>query len=76
MGRPRASVSEFVYSEPFGSLEGDWTFDALNAYLARPTEVVPGTRMNFGGLTDPQKRANLIAFLRTLSDNPVPLPTP
>ena len=76
VGRPRASVSEFVYSEAFASLEGNWTFDALNAYLARPTEVVPGTSMNFGGMADPQKRANLIAFLRTLSDNPPPLPTP
>ncbi len=76
VGRARASVSDFAYSEAFGSLEGDWTFDALNAFLARPTEVIPGMRMNFGGIADPRKRANLIAFLRTLSDNPRPLPMP
>ncbi len=76
VGRPRGSVSDFAYSQAFSTLDGDWTFDALNEFLARPTEVIPGNKMNVRGMLDPQKRANLIAFLRTLSDNPVPLPTP
>ena len=76
VGRPRGSVSDFAYSQAFSTLDGDWTFDALNEFLARPTEVIPGNKMNVRGMVDPQKRANLIAFLRTLSDNPVPLPTP
>jgi cytochrome c len=76
VGRTRGSVSDFAYSQAFSALDGDWTFDALNEFLARPTEVIPGNKMKFRGMVDPQKRANLIVFLRTLSDNPVPLPTP
>jgi len=74
VGRPMARVSEFDYSPAFAALEGIWTYDALNQFLARPFETVPGTKMNFLGEPDPQKRANLIAYLRTLSDDPLPLP--
>ena len=63
VGRPRGSVTDFAYSEAFNALCGDWTIDALNEFLARPAEIVPGTSMNYRGLTEPQKRANLIAFL-------------
>ena len=76
VGRAKGSVSDFAYSQSFSMLDGDWTFDTLNEFLARPTEVIPGNTMKFRGMGNPQKRANLIAFLRTLSDNPVPLPTP
>lgn len=74
VGRSKASAREYDYSPAFTTLKGDWTFEALNRFLARPFEVVPGTKMEFFGEEDPQKRANLIAYLRTLSDNPVPLP--
>ena len=77
VGHPRASAENFDYSPAFAALEGGWTYEALNEFMARPSEVIPGTRMGaygFSGVMDPQKRANLIAFLRTLSDDPVPLP--
>lgn len=77
VGRPKANAEEFDYSRAFGAVEGIWTYEALNEFLARPSEVIPGTRMGdygYSGVTDPRKRANLIAFLRTLSDDPVPLP--
>jgi cytochrome c len=75
VGRPKASISNYVYSPTFASLEGAWTFEELNAYLAHPSQVIPGTMMGaFRGIPDIQERANLIAYLRTLSDNPVPLP--
>jgi cytochrome c len=74
VGRPRGSVSGFKYSKAFSTLGGDWTFDALNEFLARPAEIVPGTAMNYRGMAEPQKRADLIAYLRTLSDAPVPFP--
>ncbi len=77
VGNPRASAENFDYSPAFAALEGVWTYEALNEFLARPSEVIPGNRMAlFGksGVPDPQKRANLIAFLRTLSDDPEPLP--
>ena len=74
VGRPRGGVSDFSYSQAFSTLAGDWTFDALNEFLARPSEIIPGTKMDFRGMAEAQKRANLIAYLRTLSDAPVPLP--
>ncbi len=75
VGRPKASVENYVYSPTFASLEGSWTFEELNAYLAHPSQVIPGTMMGtFRGVSDIQRRADLIAYLRTLSDDPVPLP--
>ena len=74
LGRPKASVGGYKYSTAFDKLEGIWTFETLNEFLARTTEVVPGTKMNFRGISDPQTRANVILYLRSLSDDPVPLP--
>ena len=51
-----------------------WTYESLDNYLRAPMEYVPGTSMVFAGVADDQSRADIIAWLRTLSDNPVPLP--
>jgi cytochrome c len=53
-----------------------WTFDALNQWLYKPSAYAPGTRMSFAGITNDKQRADVVAFLRSLSDNPVPLPAP
>ncbi len=74
VGRSKASVNDFKYSSAFSKLDGEWTYEALNRFLARTTEVVPGTMMNYRGISDPETRANLILYLRSLSDNPVALP--
>ncbi len=75
VGRPKAGLSNYVYSPAFASLEGSWMFEELNAYLAHPAQVVPGTRMSeVRGTSDIRERADMIAYLRTLSDKPVPLP--
>ena len=75
MERPKGSVSNFDYWPTFAALEGSWTFEDLNAYLAHPAQVIPGTEMgDFRGISVIQERADLIAYLRTLSDDPVPLP--
>jgi cytochrome c len=47
----------------------------LNDFLASPRGYIPGTAMSFAGLQRPQQRADVIAYLNTLSDNPKPLPT-
>ena len=52
-----------------------WTFDNLNDFLHDPKGAVPGTKMAFPGLKDDKERANVIAYLNTLSDNPAPPPT-
>ena len=55
---------------------GKWTYEALNAFITNPKGVVAGTKMSFGGEKDAAKRADILAFLRTLSANPAPLPAP
>ncbi len=64
----------FAYSAAMKSAGGTWDYDALNAFLTKPRQVVPGTKMAFAGLSKPEDRANVIAFMRTLADAPAPLP--
>jgi cytochrome c len=77
--RPIASVSGFNYSSALKGaaqkLGGKWTFDALNQWLTKPSAVAPGTAMTFAGLSNEKQRADVIAYLDTLSPHPVPLPT-
>ena len=64
------------YSGALSGMSGDtWTYDALNAFLIKPKKFAKGTKMSFGGMKNDGKRANLIAYLRTLSDSPVALPS-
>ncbi len=77
--RPIASHEGFAYSAAMkdfskGSSE-KWTFDHLNGFLHAPKKYVAGTAMGFAGLKKDEERANLIAYLATLADTPVPLPT-
>ena len=53
---------------------GTWTFDELNKFLTNPRKDIPGTAMTFAGINRDRQRADVVAYLRTLSDNPVPLP--
>ncbi len=53
---------------------GTWTFEELNKFLTNPRGYIPGTNMTFAGLSRDSQRADVIAFLRTQSDNPLPLP--
>jgi cytochrome c len=75
VGRPVASVSGFNYSAALKAKGGTWTFDALNKWLLKPSADVPGTAMTFAGLPRDNQRADIIAYLDTLSDHPEPLPT-
>src|SRR5579863_7895076 len=73
--RPRDDEPSFSYSPAMEKFKGQpWSFDALNHWLYKPSAYVPGTRMSFAGITSDKQRADVIAYLRTLSDNPVPLP--
>jgi cytochrome c len=77
--RQRASLSDFDYSSALVRSGGAWTYESLNAYIARPTDFVPGTTMVvFAGMSavqDHQKRAHIISYLRQLSDEPAALPS-
>ena len=74
VGGPHAHMAGFAYSDGMKNRSGNWTFAELDAWLTKPSALVPGTRMTFAGLPNPQLRANVIAWLRTLSPSPVPLP--
>ena len=74
VSRRKASIRDYKYTPALKAVGGTWTYDALNAYIAQPAWTVPGVGMKMAGVPSPQDRANLIAYLRTLSDSPVPLP--
>lgn len=65
---------DFAYSKALTSIGDTWNYDNLNAFLYKPKDYVKGTKMTFAGMKKDQERADIIAWLRTLSDNPVPLP--
>jgi cytochrome c len=72
--RPVASEPGFNYTAALKAKGGKWTFAALNKWLTDPRADVRGTSMSFAGLSREKQRADVIAFLDTLSKNPVPLP--
>jgi len=74
VGRQRASEAGFNYSAAMKAKGGAWSFGELYAFLASPRGVIPGTNMTFAGLTRGQQRADVIDFLHTLADSPLPLP--
>jgi cytochrome c len=76
VGRPKATFPGFSYSDAMKAKGGDWTFDDLDAFITNPRGFVPGTKMTYAGEKDPHKRADIIGYLDTLADTPVPLPKP
>ena len=76
VGRKIASLEGFNYSPALKgkASEGDWTFEHLDIWLTNPQAFASGTIMAFPGIPDLHTRADVIDFLRTKSDNPVPLP--
>lgn len=64
----------YKYSSAISGLGGRWTYADLDAFIASPKGFASGTKMAFPGLKDQKDRADLIAFLRSLSDAPKPLP--
>jgi cytochrome c len=75
VGGPHDHEAGFNYSDALKKFAGQpWTFDALNEWLFKPSAYAPGTRMTFAGIPSAKDRASVIAYLRTLSATPVPLP--
>lgn len=80
VNRPIAAHEGFSYSAALkdfsqgGSVH--WDYDHLNHFLEGPKKYISGTAMGFAGVKKETERADLIAYLRTLSANPAPLPDP
>tara|TARA_B100000768_G_C11271519_1_gene373690 strand:- start:1543 stop:2466 length:924 start_codon:yes stop_codon:yes gene_type:complete len=68
---PKAKVDGFSYSESLSSLGGSWSVQDLNLWLKSPKKYAPGNAMSFAGLRKIKDRANMIAFLNSISDEPI-----
>jgi cytochrome c len=66
----------FAYSPALAGKGGNWDWENLNHWVTSPRDFAPGTKMTFAGLSKPEDRANLLAYLNTQTDSPMPLPAP
>lgn len=77
VGNTKAHAEGFAYSDILlqQKAEGQtWTYENLNAFLTNPKAYAPGTKMSFAGVRAPEERADILAYLQTLSADPVPFP--
>tara|TARA_B000000477_G_scaffold124257_1_gene131372 strand:+ start:1001 stop:1894 length:894 start_codon:yes stop_codon:yes gene_type:complete len=69
---PKASIDGYSYSNGLSSIGGSWTVQDLNMWLKSPKKYAPGNKMSFAGLRKAKDRANMVAFLNSISDKPIP----
>lgn len=70
----KAAHAGFAYSDAIKAKGGKWTYEDLNAFIKNPKGYANGTKMAFAGIAKDSERADVIAYLRSLADSPVPLP--
>lgn len=75
VGRQVATIANFDYSTGLKGKGGNWSLDDINKFITNPKAYISGTKMGFAGENNPEKRADILAYLNTLSDSPQPLPT-
>lgn len=75
VGREKGGVSGFNYSSAMAEKGGKWDYDTLNGFMHKPKKWLPGTIMAYVGIKKDNQRADLVAYLRSLSDSPMALPT-
>jgi cytochrome c len=64
IGRQAGTVPGFIYSEALAKSGLIWTPENIDLWIERPSDFLPGNKMVFIGIPDPQDRANVIAYLR------------
>jgi len=75
VGRDVAKHASFTnYSPAIAAKGGKWSWEALTEYLHDPRAAIPGNRMSYAGIKDVAEMADLLAYMRTLSDAPAALP--
>ena len=75
VGDKKGEGRGFNFSAAMKAKGGEWTYDDLNKFIANPKGFIPGTAMGFAGIQKDSERADVIDYLHTLADTPVPLPT-
>lgn len=73
IGKAHGHLAGFAYSDALKGVPGNWDFEAMSKWLTSPRKYAPGTKMSFAGLSNPQERANVIAYLNAQGSN-LPLP--
>ncbi|MGJ3263544.1 MAG: c-type cytochrome [Salinarimonas sp.] len=79
VGGEKAHLDNFGYSGALaerGAAGELWGYDELYGFLANPRGYLPGTSMAFAGIRSGQERADIIAYLASITENPPPLPEP
>jgi cytochrome c len=79
VNRLTGSHEGFTYSDAFNALREEghtWTYEEINNFITNPREYVPGTKMNFPGVRTAEERADILAYMQTLSADPKPFPEP
>lgn len=74
LNRDIASIEGFGYSSALSDIEGDWTYEALAAFLRKPKDFAKGTKMAFAGLRKDSELASVIKYLKSYGDADTPLP--
>lgn len=74
VGKDVAKGAGFAYSPALSGKGGSWSYELLSCYIKDPKGCVPGNKMAFAGIKKETERADLIAYLRSLSASPQPLP--
>ena len=75
VGDKKGEGRGFNFSAAMKAKGGTWSFDDLNQFINNPKGFIPGTAMGFAGIQKDSERADVIDYLHTLADSPVPLPT-
>jgi cytochrome c len=66
-GRQAGTAPGYTYSDALKATGWTWDAPRLDAWLASPLKALPGTKMTFAGLPNPQDRIDVIAYLKTAS---------
>ena len=74
MGAPLGRVPGYAYSASLKEKGGQWDWEAMNAWLKKPKGYIEGTKMAFAGLSAPEDRANILAYLNSKTASPLPVP--
>jgi cytochrome c len=76
IGNPRGHAQGFAYSDAMKKKGGSWSHEELDEFLTKPSAFIPGTKMAFTGVASGKERADIIAYLNSLSPAPKALPKP